>query len=74
MTKKRKKENNVIATHIVETHVSPDEEKKEEREEKEKEKKSDDSMSHTLTMDLEILCQFLFESSEEIFEGLEKSV
>ncbi len=36
----------MIATHIVETHVSPDEEKRK----KEKEKKSDDSMSHTLTV------------------------
>jgi hypothetical protein len=34
MTKKRKKGNNVIATHIVKTHVSHDEEKR--RKEKEK--------------------------------------
>jgi hypothetical protein len=37
MTKKGKKGNNVIATHIVKTHVSHAEEK------------SDDSMNHTLT-------------------------
>jgi hypothetical protein len=38
MTKKEKKESNVIATHIVKTHVSHGEEKKEERKRKRKRK------------------------------------